>query len=148
MDNTEELTVLSLCSGYGGLDIGLARAVQNPLRIVAVEIEAFALANLVAKVEQGKMAIEAMYPDLRTFPAGQFRECFDILTAGYPCQPFSVAGKRKGTDDPRHLWPYIERIIKAVRPVWYFLPLDSPQFIEAYGIWVSKLRRDWLLGLC
>ena len=120
MDNTEVITVLSLCSGYGGLELGLSRALANPVRIVAVEIEAFALANLVAKAEEGKVAVEALWPDLRTFPKERFRGCFDFIAAGYPCQPFSVAGKRKGTDDPRHLWPDIERIVKAVRPVWCF----------------------------
>ena len=141
MDNTEIITVLSLCAGYGGLEIGLARALENPLRIVAVEVEAFALANLVAKTEQGKMAIEALWPDLRTFPAEKFRGCFDIITAGFPCQPFSVAGKRKGSTDERHLWPAICRIIKAVKPFRLYLEnvpgllsariLDNrPDFVE------------------
>ncbi len=121
MDNTKDITVLSLCTGYGGLDIGLAKALQKTLRIVAVEVEAFALANLVAKTEQGKMAIEAVWPDLRTFPAEKFRGCFDYLVAGYPCQGESVAGKRKGKDDPRWLWPHIERIVSAIRPVRVFL---------------------------
>jgi DNA (cytosine-5)-methyltransferase 1 len=120
VDNTEELTVLSLCSGYGGLELGLSLALENPLRVVAVEIEAYGLANLVAKAEEGKLAIEALWPDLKTFPAERFRGCFDFVLAGYPCQPFSHAGKRKGTEDPRHLWPHIERIIEAVRPVWGF----------------------------
>ena len=43
---------------------------------------------------------------------------FDVLTAGYPCQPFSSAGKKKGTDDTRHLWPDIRRIVQARRPSW------------------------------
>ena len=120
VDNPEQLTVLSLCTGYGGLELGLAGALENPLRVVAVEIEAYALANLVAKTEEGKLAIEALWPDLKTFPAERFRGCFDFVLAGYPCQPFSVAGKRAGTEDPRHLWPYIERIIEAVRPVYGF----------------------------
>lgn len=120
MDNPEIITVLSLCSGYGGLELGLSRALANPLRVVGVEIEAYALANLVAKAEEGKLAVEALWPDLRTFPAERFRGCFDFVLAGYPCQPFSVAGKRQGTDDPRHLWPAIARIVAAVEPLWCF----------------------------
>lgn len=120
MADTAVITVLSLCAGYGGLELGLARALANPLRVVAVEVEAYALANLVAKAEAGKLAIEALRPDLRTFPAERFRGCFDFILAGYPCQPFSCAGKRKGTDDPRHLWPHIARLIEAIRPVWCF----------------------------
>ena len=118
MDNTKTINVLSLCTGYGGLELGLSRALEGVLRVVAVEVEAYALANLAAKAQEDKLAIEAMWPDLKTFPAERFRGCFDFVFAGFPCQPFSVAGKRKGGTDERHLWPYIERIIKAVRPVW------------------------------
>ena len=117
MDNPEHITVLSLCTGYGGLDLGLHRAIGRPMRVVAVEIEAFAAANLVAKTEEGELAIEALYTDLRSFPAERFRGCFDWLIAGFPCQPFSVAGKRKSSADQRYLWPDIIRIIKTVRPV-------------------------------
>lgn len=120
MDNTKYINVLSLCTGYGGLELGLHRAMGRPLRVVAVEIEAFAEANLVAKAEEGKLAIEAVYPDLKTFPAERFSGCFDFILAGYPCQPFSVAGKRKGKEDPRHLWPYISDIISAVKPTYGF----------------------------
>ncbi len=120
MDNPSPLTILSLCTGYGGLELGLSRALENPLRVVAVEIEAYALALLESKASQKLLAIEAMYPDLKTFPAERFSGCFDIILAGYPCQPFSCAGKRKGTEDPRHLWPHIARIVKAVRPVYCF----------------------------
>ena len=120
MANTEQLTVLSLCSGYGGLELGLSGALENPLRVVAVEVEAYALANLVAKAEEGKLAIEALWPDLKTFPAERFRGCFDFILAGYPCQPFSRSGKRRGKEDARHFWPYIREHIEAIRPVWVF----------------------------
>jgi site-specific DNA-cytosine methylase len=120
VDNTGTINILSLCTGYGGLEIGLSRALEGIFRVVAVEIEAFALANLAAKTQEGKLAVEAMWSDLKTFPAERFRGCFDFIVAGYPCQPESVAGKRLGKDDPRYLWPDIERIIKAVRPVWCF----------------------------
>lgn len=45
----------------------------------------------------------------------------DILTAGYPCQPFSTAGNRKGTNDERHLWPYIKEAISVLRPRYVVL---------------------------
>ncbi len=120
MDNPNDITVLSLCTGYGGLELGLHRALGRPLRVVAVEIEAFAEANLVAKAEEGKLAIEALYPDLKTFPAGRFSGCFDFILAGYPCSPFSVAGNQQGESDPRHLWPYIREHIKTIRPLFVF----------------------------
>jgi DNA (cytosine-5)-methyltransferase 1 len=85
-----------------------------------VEIEAFAAANLVAKIEAGRLDAAPVWTDIKSFPVYRFRDRVHIVTAGYPCQPFSVAGKRKGSSDPRHLWPDIERIVKAVRPVWCF----------------------------
>jgi DNA (cytosine-5)-methyltransferase 1 len=42
----------------------------------------------------------------------------DILTAGYPCQPFSQAGKRQGEEDPRHIWPHIRKIVASKGPSW------------------------------
>ncbi len=62
-----------------------------------------------------------VWTDLKTFRAGIFRGYVDILTGGYPCQPFSTAGKRRGDKDPRHLWPHIVRIIQDCRPRWVFL---------------------------
>ena len=120
VDNTQEYTCLSLCSGYGGLELGLKRACPNVRTVAYVEVEAFADANLVAKMEKGLLDAAPIWTDIKTFDAEPFRDRVHFITAGYPCQPFSVAGQRKGTDDPRHLWPYIERIIEAVRPVWFF----------------------------
>lgn len=48
-------------------------------------------------------------------------DAIDVLTAGYPCQPFSMAGQRKGLDDARHLWPYIAAGVRALRPRYVFL---------------------------
>ena len=118
VDNTEELRCISLCSGYGGLDMGLKRAWPSVRTVAYVEIEAFAVANLVAKMEEDKLDAAPIWTNLKTFDGEPFRNRVHIIAAGYPCQPFSVAGKRLGTDDPRHLWPYIARIVEAVRPVW------------------------------
>ena len=133
MDDTKDITVLSLCTGYGGLELGLHRALGRPLRVVAVEIEAFAAANLVAKAEEGKLAIEALYPDLSTFPSEGFYGCFDFLTAGIPCQPWSVAGKQDGIEDERWIWDDIYRIIKDVRPGCLFFE-EVPGFVRGGGL--------------
>jgi DNA (cytosine-5)-methyltransferase 1 len=53
--------------------------------------------------------------DIKTIQWDQV-EPIDVLTAGYPCQPFSHAGFRKGTEDERHLWPYIKEAISSLRP--------------------------------
>ena len=121
MDNPQQsLTTLSLCTGYGGIERGLELAGEQLDVLAHVEIEAFAAANLVAKMEQGKLAPSPIWTNLKTLPVEPFRGRVDLLTGGYPCQPFSAAGKRAGKDDPRHLWPYISDIIRAVRPVRCF----------------------------
>ena len=121
MDTTQKLpAVLSLCTGYGGIERGLDLAGVEHRVIAHVEIEAFAIANLVAKMEEGRLDAAPVWTNLKTLPLDCFRDRVDIITGGYPCQPFSQAGKRAGKDDPRHLWPYIVDIIKAVRPVRCF----------------------------
>ena len=113
-------TVLSLCTGYGGIERGLELAGFEHRVITHVEIEAFAIANLVAKMEEGRLDAAPIWTNLKTLPVDCFRDRVDIITGGYPCQPFSQAGKRAGKDDPRHLWPYILDIIRSVRPVRCF----------------------------
>ena len=121
MDNTEQLRCISLCSGYEGLGMGLRRVLPN-LRIVAYsEIEEYACAVLAARMAEGKLDVAPIWTNLKTFPCFAFRGRVHGITAGYPCQPFSVAGKRRGIDDPRHLWPYIRRAIGIIQPEWVFL---------------------------
>jgi DNA (cytosine-5)-methyltransferase 1 len=116
VDSTSPVTHVSLCAGYGGIDLGLHRAIRNLRTIAVSEIEAFACANLVAKMEAGLLDCAPIWTDLKTFPWAEFRDRVDILSGGYPCQPFSAAGKRLGAEDPRHLWPHISAGIAAMRP--------------------------------
>ena len=126
MDTTQTITHLGLCAGYGGIELGLQR-IFHALRTVALcEIEAFACANLVAKMEAGLLDPAPIWSDLKTFPWKMFRGKVDILTGGYPCQPFSAAGKRLGQNDPRHLWPFIANGIRILQPrVVYFENVDG-----------------------
>jgi len=118
VDNTQN--IISFCTGYSGLEIGIKRAGVDVRTVVNVEIEAFCCANLVAKTEEGRMDNAPIWTDLKTFPAREFRGKICGLIGGYPCQPFSSAGKRQGEKDPRHLWPYLLKHVRAIRPVWCF----------------------------
>jgi len=122
VDNTKEyIRHLSLCSGYEGIGLGLRRVLPNVREIAHVEIEAFAIANLVAKMEENKISPAPIWTDLKTFPYEKFLGQIDILSGGFPCQPFSHAGSREGVEDPRHLYPYISDGIGRCRPRLVFL---------------------------
>jgi len=118
---TEKVTHVSLCSGYEGIGLGLRRVLPNLREIAYVEREGFAAANLVAKMEAGQMDAAPVFADVKTFPYRKFRGCVDILSGGFPCQPFSAAGKREGVEDPRHLFPYIRDGIRDCQPRIVFL---------------------------
>lgn len=117
MDNSKKPpSILSFCSGYGGIELGLKRVFGEINVLAHVEIEAFAVANLLKNMEEGRMAPAPIWEDLKTLNMGIFRDKVQILTGGYPCQPFSQAGNRLGEKDPRHLWPFIRRAIDIIRP--------------------------------
>lgn len=105
-----------------GLERGLERVFGEIRTVANVEVEAFCAWNLVKQMEQGVLAPSPVFTDVKTFVpiAHHFRGKVHIITGGYPCQPFSNAGKRKGADDPRHLWPFIKEIIRSVEPVACF----------------------------
>ena len=112
---------LSLCSGAGGLDLGLTIAMPGYRTVGHVERETYAAAILVARMEEAALDQAPVWDDVASFDGRPWRGAVDIVTAGYPCQPFSVAGKRRGTDDPRHLWPHVARIVDEVEPPFIFL---------------------------
>lgn len=112
---------LGLCAGNGGLSLGLRLAVPATRTVVYLEREAFAVQDLVRKMHSGCLDEAPVWTDLTTFNGKPWSGVVDIITAGFPCQPFSVAGKQLGTDDERWIWPDIERIIEEVEPGMVFL---------------------------
>lgn len=102
---------LSLCAGAGGLDMGLMLAEPDFHTRCFVEWEEYPREALIAAQQAGYFAPAPIWDDVTTFDAKPLAGAIDTLLAGYPCQPFSQAGQRKGEDDERHLWPDIERII-------------------------------------
>ena len=135
MDTTKAITHVSLCAGYGGIDLGLSRAIPSLRTVAFSEIEAFACANLVSKMEAGLLDAAPIWTNLKTFPWDGFLGKVDILSGGFPCQPFSSAGKRDGDEDPRHLFPYILDGIRRCQPSVIFLE-------NVEGILSSKLTGD------
>lgn len=116
----DSLNAIALCAGVGGLEIGLHIAEPNFRTVCFVEWEAFAAATIVARMEDEALDNAPVWDDVTTFDGKPWRGKVHIITGGYPCQPFSFAGLRKGEKDPRHLWPDIKRIINEVEPVWCF----------------------------
>jgi len=112
---------ISLCTGHGGIELGLHLALGEHYRTVCyVERDAYAAAALVARMEDKALDCAPIWDDLKSFDGGRWRGCVDIVSGGYPCQPFSVAGKQLGADDPRHLWPDVFRIWRAVGARYLF----------------------------
>lgn len=111
---------LSLCAGIGGMDLGLHRAQLGYRTICYVEIEPYRQDILLARMEDGVLDRAPIWGDLKQFDARPWRGLIDLVHGGYPCQPFSVAGRRTGARDPRNLWPEIERIIGECEPKWCF----------------------------
>ena len=99
----------SLFSGIGGFD--LAARWMGWDNLFHCEFDPFCQRVLAHHFPNSKL-----YNDVKTFDATIYRGRLDVLSGGFPCQPFSSAGKRKGTDDDRHLWPEMLRIIREISP--------------------------------
>lgn len=109
---------ISLCSGYEGIGLGISRVVPGIRTIAYCEREAFAVANLAAKMENGCLDAAPVWTDVASFPFGQFRRIMGrgMLSFGWPCQPVSLAGQRKGSEDERWLFDIIANGIADMVP--------------------------------
>lgn len=101
----------SLFSGIGGFDLAAAWAGWE--NVFACEIDPFC-----QKVLKYHFPKSTLYENIRTTDFTVWRGRIDVLSGGFPCQPFSTAGKRKGTEDDRYLWPEMLRAIREISPRW------------------------------
>ncbi len=101
----------SLFSGIGGFD--LAAEWMGWQNVLQCENDTFCRKNLRYHFPNAKL-----YGDIRSLDGTQWRGKIDILTGGFPCQPFSSAGRKRGKADNRFLWPEMLRIICEARPTW------------------------------
>lgn len=105
------MTHASLFSGIGGFDY--AAALLGWINIFDCEIDAFC-----RKVLEYHFPNSVHYGDITKQIFKEWRGKIDVLSGGFPCQPFSLAGQRKGADDNRYLWPEMLRVIREIRPTW------------------------------
>ena len=106
-----KLKLLDLFSGIGGFSLGL-ESTGFFETIAFVEKDEFC--QKVLKKNFKNIPIEG---DIRNVKGDRYKA--DVITGGFPCQPFSVAGKRKGTDDDRYLWDETIRVVRECKPIWF-----------------------------
>jgi len=111
-----KLQHLDLFSGIGGFSLGLEAT-------GGFETKAFCdIEKYPRQVLQKHWPHVKQYEDIKELNYERLKadgiDSIDIITGGYPCQPFSIAGRQKGEEDPRHLWPEYFRLVKELRPTW------------------------------
>lgn len=107
---------LDLFSGIGGFSLGLESA-------GLVETVAFCdFDKYCQQILKKNFPGVPIYGDVKELNYDKLKadgiDTIDIITGGYPCQPFSVAGRKKGEEDPRHVWPEMFRLVQELRPTW------------------------------
>ena len=129
-------TVLDCFSGYGGFGLGLRLAYPDAdfKKVCYIEWDKYCQRVIQARIEDGHLDDAPLWGgDIRDFDGKPWRGTVDILSAGFPCQPHSNAGLRKGADDDRNLWPDTLRIIREVAPRTGILLENVPGILVGNG---------------
>lgn len=125
------MNVLDLFSGIGGFSLGLERAGMTTVAFCEYEPHA-------RKILAKHWPEVPVHNDIRSLDGVQYRGTVDVVCGGFPCQPYSVAGKRRGSDDERDLWPQMLRVVSEARPSWV-IGENSPNVLNlAFG----KIKAD------
>ena len=132
VDTRAEYTVLSICTGLGGLELGLDAALDGRTRTVCYVENEIGVASILAScMENGTLDKAPIWSDLRTFDPEPWRGRIHLICGGFPCQPHSVAGKRLGEDDPRELSGEVLRIAEGLGYPTLFLE-NVPGILRYY----------------
>ncbi|MCX7364813.1 MAG: DNA cytosine methyltransferase [Alphaproteobacteria bacterium] len=131
---------LALCAGAGGLELGIGLALPGYRTVAYVERAQAAIAVLKARMRDRCLHRAPIFDDLRTFDGRAWRGRVELLSAGYPCQPFSTCGNRRGFRDERNLWPHVSRIIDQVRPEVVFLENVAAHLTLGFPLVARDLR--------
>ena len=109
---------LSLFTGAGGGLLGTHLLGWRPVGYV--EWNEYCQRVIAARIADGYLPAAPIFTDVREFvqsgAAEQYRGIADVVTGGFPCQPFSVAGKQQAADDERNMWPATRDVIRIVQP--------------------------------
>ena len=123
--------IADLCSGVGMLGVGLECATGGSV-VLHVERDSYAAADLVARMEEQALHQAPIWDDVGSFDGRPPSGYVDIVCAGFPCQPTSVAGRRLGAADERWIWPHIARAIRDLHPA--IVLLENPPGLYSLGI--------------
>ncbi|MDR1525962.1 MAG: DNA cytosine methyltransferase [Tannerella sp.] len=144
----------SLFSGIGGFD--LAAQWCGWTNIFQCENDPFC-----QRVLKYYFPKTILYEDIKTTDFTEWNGRIDILTAGFPCQPFSNAGQRRGTDDDRYFWPEVKRIIRETQPPWFVgenvtgitsmvqpgseIEVENPSYLFGEDYTETVLRQEYVI---
>lgn len=119
-ERTRRLRELSLFSGAGG-GLLASQYLKGWQTVCYVEWDKYCQQVIQARIRDGLLHDAPIWDNVNTFDGSPWRGLVDVISAGFPCQPFSELGQRKSTDDPRNGWPSTIRIIREVQPGYVFL---------------------------
>src|SRR5210317_1274476 len=105
------MKVLDLFSGIGGFSLGLEWAGMETIAMCEKD-------KFCRQVLAKHWPDITIHEDIRKLDGREYKNAIDVVCGGFPCQPFSVAGKQLGKEDDRHLWPEMLRVIKESAPAW------------------------------
>ena len=130
---------LSLFSGAGGGSLG-TKYFLGWRTVGYVEWNDYCQRVIKARIADGLLDDAPLWDDVKTFDGTPWRGLVDVITAGFPCQPFSVAGKQQAADDLRNGWPDTIRIIREVQPAFCLLENVPGLLAESHGYFGTILK--------